>query len=75
MKLLSLYLKKKKQASALKERVQLYSSLYIGCKLRQADVDEFFWHENHEYPPALSDYVKIQKPATKSYFLKCLYQE
>ena len=28
-------------ASAMKERVQLYSTLYIACKSRQAELDEF----------------------------------
>ena len=67
--------KEKKQASALKGRVQLHSSLYIGCKLRQGDLDEFFRHENREYPTALSDYEKIRKPTVKSDFLKHLHQE
>ena len=42
---------------------------------RQTDLDEFFQHKNHEYPPALSDYEKFRKPTAKSNLLKCLYQE
>ena len=47
--------KEKKQVSTLKERVQLSSSLYLGCKSRQGDLDELFRHENHKYPPVLSE--------------------
>ena len=56
----------------MKERIQLYSSLYVGCKSRQANLDDFFRHENHEYPPSISEYGKIRKPTAKSDFLKCL---
>ena len=59
----------------MKERVQLYSSFYIGCKSWKADLDEFVRLEDHEYSPVLSDYGKIRKPTAKSHFLKCLYQE
>ena len=59
-------------ASAMKERVQLYSTLYIACKSRQADLDDFFCHENHDYPPALSDYGNLRRPTSKSDVLKCL---
>ena len=51
--------KEKKQASALKERVLLYLKLYLGYKSRQADLNEFFHHKNHQYSLALSDYGKI----------------
>ena len=63
--------KEKKQASALKKRVQLYSSLYIGCKLRQANLEDFFRHENHDYPPALSDHGKIRKPCLSEEKTEC----
>ena len=64
--------KVKREATALKEKIQLYSSLYVGCKARQANLDEFFHHENHEYPQLLSDYGSFRKPTLKAYFLKCL---
>ena len=59
-------------ATAMKERVQLYSTLYVACKSRQADLADFFRHENHDYPPALSDYGNLRKPTAKSDVLKCL---
>ena len=52
----------------------MYSSLYMGCKSRQANLDEFFRHENHEYLPSLSDYGSIHKPTSKADFFKCLPQ-
>ena len=63
------------KAAAMKERIQLYSSLYVGCKFRQANLDDFFRHENHEYPPSIPEYGKIRKPTAKSDFLKCLPTE
>ena len=59
-------------ASAMKERVQLYSTLYIACKSRQADLDDYFDRENHDYHLTLSDYGNLQKPTSKSDVLKCL---
>ena len=66
--------KVKRETTALKERIKLYSSLYVGCKSRQANLDEFFHHENYEYSPLLSDYGSIRKPTSKADFLKCLPQ-
>ena len=35
-------------------------------------MDDFFRHENHDFPPSLSEYGKIRKPTMKSDFLNCL---
>lgn len=43
-----------------------------GFKSRQADLSDFFPHENHDYPPALFYYGKIRKPHFKPDFLDCL---
>ena len=45
----------KLEASTLKERCKIYSALYVACQSRQANLDHFFKHMNHEYPPALSE--------------------
>ena len=66
--------KVKRKKTELTERIQLYSSLYVCCKSRQANPDEFFRHENHEYPLSLSDYGSICKLTSKADFLKCLPQ-
>ena len=64
--------KVKRETTALKEWIQLYSSLYEGCKSREPNLDDFFRHENYEYSPLLPDYGSIRKPTLKAYFLKCL---
>ena len=38
--------KVKRKKTELTERIQLYSSLYVCCKSRQVNPDEFFHHEN-----------------------------
>ena len=42
--------KARKKTAAMKERIQLYSRLYVGSKFRQANLDDFFRRENHKYP-------------------------
>ena len=64
---------KKQQAISMKERVNLFQDLYIGCKVRaNGDLAKFFAHENHYYPPSLSEYGKLRHPSSKSDFLQCL---
>ena len=55
----------KVETTALKEWIELYSSWYVGCKSRQANLDEFFRPENHEYPPSLSNYVAFANQLRK----------
>ncbi|VDI60596.1 Hypothetical predicted protein [Mytilus galloprovincialis] len=38
----------------LKENCSLFSRLYIGCQSRDGNLDNFFRHENHAFPPSLS---------------------
>lgn len=75
VKLFPLDLKKKRQTSAMKERFQLYSSLYTDQKSSKTDLNDFSQYKNHEYPLTLSDYRKLQKPTAKSNFIKCLSQQ
>ena len=42
------------QIKSLKSDCSLFSRLYIASQLREGDIEEFFAHENHAYPPALS---------------------
>ena len=65
---------RERERAALKERIQLYSSLYVDCESRQANLDGFFRYENHEYPPSFFDYGSIRKPTSKTDFLKYLPQ-
>ena len=47
------------QISMLKSDVQLFSHLYIVMRHREGDMNTFFKHENHPYPPSLSDRGKL----------------
>ena len=54
---------KRKQAgqiSLLKHDVELFYRLYIVMQHREGDIATFFKHENHPYPPSLSDRGKLQ---------------
>ena len=62
----------KVEIQTLKADRKLFSRLYIACQSRQGDLDNFFSHENHSYPPSISEYGKLRKCTSKSDFLKCL---
>ena len=53
------------KVSSLKDECKLYASLYVACQTREGDLDYFFTHENHSFPPALSSYGKFRQ-TTKS---------
>eukprot|EP00745_Piridium_sociabile_P022177 TRINITY_DN34414_c0_g1_i3.p1 TRINITY_DN34414_c0_g1~~TRINITY_DN34414_c0_g1_i3.p1 ORF type:complete len:260 (-),score=47.01 TRINITY_DN34414_c0_g1_i3:371-1150(-) len=55
----------------LKEDVSLFSHLYIAAQSRESDLGNFFKHENHPYPPSLSDRGAL-RTGTKSDLLPCL---
>ena len=40
--------------------------------MRQGDLQEFFSHENHSWPPSLSVHGKLRLPNCKSELLSCL---
>ena len=50
----------------LRSDVNLFARLYVSCQNRQGDLDTFFKHENHAYPPSLSKNGKLRLPADKS---------
>ena len=64
--------KAKMKEMTIKERVKLFSALYMSCQSRQANLGDFFCHENHDFPSALSDYGEIRSPTNKADFLECL---
>ena len=43
----------------LKDDSQLFSKLFISCRSRECDLYDFFRHENHPFPAALSDGGKL----------------
>ena len=68
---------KSKQAGKivmLKNDVSLFSRLYIVMQHRDCDMSTFFKHENHPYPPSLSDSGKLRL-GKKSDLLKNLDEE
>jgi len=43
----------------LKEDCQLFSKLFISCQSRECDLQQFFRHENQQFPASLSDGGKL----------------
>ena len=46
--------------------------MYVARQSQDRDLENFYMHENHLYPPSISEYGKLQKCLTKSNFLVCL---
>ena len=61
----------KLQVLSLKSDCHLFSSLFITSQASEANYDDFFAHENHAYPVALSEYGKLRK-TDKYLFVQCL---
>ncbi len=64
--------KTKKQISSLKSDCNRFSHLYIASTFRGGDLEEFFSHENHPWPPSISDHGKLRLPTQKSDLLVLL---
>ena len=58
----------------LKHDVELFSRFYIVMQHRESDMGTFFKHENHPYPPSLSDRGKLRQ-VKKSDLLSILLEE
>ena len=67
--------KARQQVTGLKSDCSLFSQLCIASKYRDGDLDDFFAHENHPWPPALSDNGKLYLPSQKSDLLCLLLTE
>ena len=57
--------RQKLQITLLKKDCALFAQLYVSCQVRGGDLHNFFVHENHRYPPSLSQYG-ILRSGTKS---------
>ena len=57
--------------TSLKSDCALFSRLYITCQTQDGHLDNFFKHENHAYPPSLSQLGKLQF-GTKADLTDCL---
>ena len=64
--------KAKDQLEELKSDYSLFSKLFISSQVRDVDLDEFFAHENHPWPPSLSQHGKLRLPGCKSKLLELL---
>ena len=60
----------RQRVTSLKQDCHLFSSLYVSSQSREGDLDQFFFLENHAYPPALSVYGELRNSDTKSDILK-----
>ena len=45
--------------NVLKDDCQLFSKLFVSCQSRECDLFDFFRHEKHPFPAALSDGGKL----------------
>ncbi|PIK34551.1 hypothetical protein BSL78_28625 [Apostichopus japonicus] len=63
--------KSKQILSSLKSDCALFLRLYISCQTRDGDLHNFFRHENHAYPPSLSQLGKLRF-GTKDDLAECL---
>ena len=66
--------RKKKLSVSLQEERKLYASVYVSCQSREGGLTNFFAHENHAYPPPISEYRKLCK-GTKADFLACIKEK
>lgn len=57
--------------AAIKSDRSQFSRLYIANQQREGDLEEFFRHENLQYPPSLSEFGNLRL-AKKSDLLPCL---
>ncbi len=62
---------KKSKLSNMKSNLQLFSRMYISCQARSRDMDIFFQHENHSWPPSLAE-INMMRLGEKAELLKCL---
>ena len=62
----------KQQTSNLKSDCNLFGQLYIASMFCGRNLEEFLSHENHSWPPALSNYGRLYLPTKKSDLLNQL---
>ena len=51
--------------------MHLLSRMYISCQTRDGDLDSFFKHENHAWPPSLVE-NNAMRPDKKTEIFTCL---
>ncbi len=63
--------KSKAKLSSMKSDLGLFSRMYISCPAREGEMNAFFEHENHAWPPSLAENDSMRH-GNKADFLKCL---
>ena len=63
--------KKQRQVACLKNDMSLFSRKFIVCQNRDGDLDNFFQHENQDYPPYISIFNELRS-SNKADLLKYL---
>ena len=53
--------KSKQKIATLQVQHHLYANLYVACQSRGGDLDNFFIHGNHLYPPSNNRVCKVVK--------------
>lgn len=53
----------------------LFCRLYVAFEARDANIDDFFSHENQIYPPSISEDGKLRKPTNKSDIIECIHSK
>ena len=64
--------KNSQKMASLRSDCDLFSHLFIASKFRDGNLDDFFSHENHPWPPSISEHGKLRLPNRKSDLLSCL---
>ena len=64
--------KNSQKMASLRSDFNLFSCLFIASKYRDGDLEDFFSHENHPWPPSISEHEKLRLPNKKSDLLSCL---
>ena len=57
---------KSAKISTMKSDINLFSRMYIACQSRAGDMEKFFRHENHRWPPALAHNGNMRGSENKS---------
>ena len=58
--------------SNVQHDVQLFSMMCISSQARDSDMDAFFKHENHAWPPSLASNGIMDPADNKSVLVECL---
>ena len=62
----------KQQFQQTKSDCNLFSQLFFAAEVHNTELEEFFKHENHPRPPALSLHGRLRLPINRSELLLCI---